>query len=94
MRKRKIGLLVIAAGTLSILIFLMSGDQGIIELHKSHQDIKNKSAEIKQLHHTIDSLNIELGKLSSDTVYLERMAREKLGMAKKNERIYKFVEEK
>ena len=94
MGKRKIGLLVIAAGTLSILIFLMSGDQGIIELYKSHQDINNKNAEIKQLHHTIDSLTIELGKLSSDTVYLERMAREKLGMAKKNERIYKFVEEK
>ena len=49
--------------------------------------------EIKELNDTVDSLKETIEKLKNDTAYIERIAREKLGMAKKGEKVYKFVEE-
>ena len=49
--------------------------------------------EIKELNETVDSLKKTIEKLKTDTAYIERIAREKLGMAKKGEKVYKFVEE-
>jgi cell division protein FtsB len=40
-----------------------------------------------------DSLKKMEKLLKNDTAYIEKTAREKLGMAKKNEKVYKFVDE-
>ena len=76
-------------------LFLISlfGDQGFISLYRSHQQITRLSGEIQQSHIIIDSLSNEIKRLKSDTAYIERIAREKLGMARRNEKIYKFVKE-
>jgi cell division protein FtsB len=37
---------------------------------------------------------LEIKKLKTDTAYIEKIAREKLGMAGKTEKVYKFIEEK
>ena len=71
--------------------FFFFGKQGIYYVMVEQ---RHKSAEIRTLRHTIDSLKQEIVKLTSDTTYIERIAREKLGMAKKNEKVYKFVEKR
>jgi cell division protein FtsB len=69
--------------------FFLFGKQGIVypwrELRQKNEEIAAKTREI-------DSLRHEIGLLTSDTAYIERIAREKLGMARKNETVYKFIE--
>jgi cell division protein FtsB len=85
---------IIAVCTILLFLLFFSGDQNVFALYRNHLQMNEKSSEISALHHKIDSLNIEIRKLTNDTSYIERIAREKLGMAKKSEKIYKFVEEK
>jgi cell division protein FtsL len=88
--KRVIGWVVIA-GLLCGAGFFFFGKQGIYYLIR---DQRAKSAEIRQGRHTIDSLRQEIARLTSDTAYIERIAREKLGMARPDEKIYKFIEKR
>ena len=46
-----------------------------------------------ELKTTIDSLQETIEKFKHDTSYIEKYARENLGMAKEGEKVYKFLEE-
>lgn len=81
-------LLLIAALLVGSLFFLF-GKQGI---YYQHRELVRRNTEIRTHLRTIDSLNDIIGKLTNDTAYIERIAREKLGMARKNETVYKFIE--
>ena len=70
-------------------LFFLFGSQGI---YYQHRELVRRNAEIRTHLRTIDSLNDIIGKLTNDTAYIERVAREKLGMARKNEKVYKFIE--
>lgn len=94
MKIKKIGRWIVVAVAVLLLSFLFSGNNSIINLYSSHLDIKKKQQEIKKKHREIDSLTMETKKLKTDTLYMERIAREKLGMARKNEKVYKFIEGK
>ncbi|HON11316.1 MAG: septum formation initiator family protein [Fibrobacter sp.] len=78
---------------LLFLVFSLFGDQGFIALYKHHQQNRKLSSQIKQSHRVIDSLKTEIERLKNDTVYIEKIAREKLGMARRDEKIYKFIKE-
>ncbi|NLG16335.1 MAG: septum formation initiator family protein [Fibrobacter sp.] len=92
MKIKRLGLWISSVLLLFVVLSLF-GDQGFIALYKHHQQIKKLSAQIKHSGETIDSLKAEIEKLKKDTAYIERIAREKLGMARKDEKIYKFVKE-
>jgi cell division protein FtsB len=94
MKIKKIGRWVVVAVVALVLSFLFTGNNSIINLYSSHLDIKKKEREIQKKHGEIDSLATEIKKLKTDTLYMERIAREKLGMAGKNEKVYKFIEGK
>ncbi len=94
MKIKKIGRWVVVAVVALVLSFLFTGNNSIINLYSSHLDIKKKEREIQKKHGQIDSLATEIKKLKTDTLYMERIAREKLGMAGKNEKVYKFIEGK
>lgn len=94
MKMFKIGRWIVVAIVLLMVSFLFTGKNGIISLYSSHLDIKNKEQEIRKKRKEIDSLSGEIKKLKTDTLYMERIAREKLGMARKNEKVYKFIEGK
>jgi cell division protein FtsB len=66
----------------------------IINLYATHLNLKKKQQEVERKRREIDSLIIETKKLKNDTAYMEKIAREKLGMAKKNEKVFKFIEGK
>jgi cell division protein FtsB len=85
--------LVAASIILILLIAALLGKQGLISLYKNHMKFKHQSEEIVKSHQIIDSLKTEIAHLKNDTGYIEKIAREKLGMAKKNEKVYKFIEE-
>lgn len=90
---KKIGRWILIAVLLVLLYFSLTGDEGLINLYRSHYDTKKMKSEITELKTTVDSLKNTIEKLMNDTTYIERIARENLGMAKKGEKVYKFIEE-
>ena len=95
-KKQKIGrwLVVILALVLGVLLLRDAGsDEGLIGLYRSYRERRKTEAQIRRMNHLIDSLEARIERLHSDTAYIERIAREKLGMARPDERVYKFVEE-
>jgi len=70
----------------------LSGPYGflrLVSLFKEKQEVK---LEIKELEAEIMDMEQRKEKLENDSFYLEKEAREKLGMARKDEKIYKFVD--
>lgn len=90
---RKIGRWVAAVLAVAMLYSLFSGKANIVRIYRSHADIRKKEAAVVTRHHELDSLAEQNAKLKSDTSYIEKIAREKLGMARKDEKVYKFIEE-
>jgi len=82
--------LVIAALAGGALFFLF-GKQGTYYLYRQDQE---RRLEIRNDRRIIDSLQHEIKRLTNDTAYIARIAREKLGMAKPDEKVFKFVEKR
>jgi len=67
------------------------GDFGFVRIWNLHQKKKELELESKKLQVQILDLQVEKDKLKNDKTYLEKMAREKLGMVKEGEKVYRFV---
>ncbi len=93
MIKKKLGILVVVIILFSLFAVVLPGKQGLISLYQNHNKYRLQKKELLNAHKTFDSLKTEIDHLRNDTDYIEKIAREKLGMAKKNEIIYKFVKE-
>lgn len=94
MKKRRLIIGSILILFIAIAVIILSGNQGIFTLYRTCRHMQSIEQELEQSRQTIDSLNTEIKRLQSDTGYIEKIAREKLGMARKNEKMYKFIEEK
>lgn len=85
MLKNAIGLF--AAATLLLLVFLPS--------YTRFQDLHQKNVEYKEELESLKKKNLELKRekklLEEDPVYLEKVAREKMGIVKEGEVIYRMV---
>jgi cell division protein FtsB len=77
-----------------IAILLFAGNGSIVSMYRLHRAVGDAENAVKKANATVDSLNIDINRKKSDTAYIEQLAREKLGMAKKTEKIYKFAGEK
>lgn len=73
-------------------IFLISGDYGFYKIGRLLWQKRDLQKQIEMEKHKSDSLAELIDRLSHDTDYIEKVAREKLGMVKKNETVYKFIE--
>jgi cell division protein FtsB len=92
MKKKKGVLVLIVIGAI-----VLSGGGGVFFFGKQgiaypYRQQKKDRAAIETARRTIDSLRQEIKMLTTDTAYIERIAREKLGMARQNEKVYKFIE--
>jgi len=67
------------------------GDFGFVRIWNLHQKKKELELEAKKLQVQILDLQVEKDKLKNDKSYLEKIAREKLGMVKEGEKVYRFV---
>jgi len=90
---RKIGRWIAVALVVALLVSFFSGKSNIVRMYQSLSNIRKKEAALAARHHEIDSLKAQNAKLKTDTAYMEKIAREKLGMARKDEKVYKFIEE-
>lgn len=88
---RSLALLAAIAVAATVVFFFLFGSQGVV---RPFVQQKRDRAAIAAYRRTVDSLQNEIRKLTNDTAYIERMAREKLGMARRNETVYKFIEKK
>ncbi len=93
MSKKKLIISSLTVVFLSFVLISFFGNQGWLALHKGQEQLKDLESEVEQSKQMVDSLKKEIDRLKNDTSYLEKIAREKLGMARRNEKIYKFVEE-
>jgi cell division protein FtsB len=91
---RKIGRWLLAVTAAVFLYFLLSGPGGLVNIYRSHLHVNRLEEELGRLNTAVESLGTEIERLKHDTLYIEKTAREKLGMAGDGERIYKFIEQK
>lgn len=75
-------------------IFLVIFFPGFARMQELRQKNKELEVNIKKMEAENIALKQEKEKLEKDPEYLESVAREKLGIVKKGEIVYKFVPEK
>ena len=93
-KKNKIKLYILAtfiAIGLASLIFVDLGVMRLIELKKMKQSL---SSDIQVLLSQQIGLNDEINKLTYDTLYIEKIAREKFLMVKPGEKVFRVIESK
>jgi cell division protein FtsB len=90
---RKIGRWIALAVAALLLYSLFFGRASVIRIYQSFLDVKKKEHVLARERKEMDSLSVQNQRLKSDTAYMEKIAREKLGMARKDEKVYKFIEE-
>ena len=80
------------AGLLSAIYFaLQGGEYGVLDLRKLRQDVVEESTNVVRLHHVVDSLSGVATAIERDPRMQERVARERFGMLKKGEFLYRLV---
>jgi cell division protein FtsB len=83
---------------LAVVLFLgliglgMFGQRGLLSLHKLHTDRIKLEQQEAQLEKENDGLKKKMELLAGDLQYLEQLARQKLGMVRKDEVIIKVPE--
>lgn len=75
-----------------IFYLYFAGDYGFFRLLSLKAQRENTILETKRLQAQNMDMQIEKEKLKDDLSYIEKVARERYGMAKKDEVIYKFIQ--
>jgi cell division protein FtsB len=77
-----------------LLLTYFFGDKGIIEIMKTQKEIRALETSIQELEARKRSLTSKVKQLREDPLALEREAREKLWLMKKNEKVIVIVKDK
>ncbi len=92
--KSKGFLMLIALFIFILILSFFFGDSGIIEIIKAQDRIENLKANITELEREKEKLKEEIAELNDNPLALERKAREKLWLMKKNEKVIVIVRNK
>lgn len=76
---------------LAVYYALFGGEYSIFELRQARIDIDEARLELAELRERIDSLSARADSLENDPVTLERIARERFGMIREGETLYRFA---
>ena len=76
--------------SLALLWVLLSPTTGVYGLLKLRREAARLEQQTKALQQSNEELRQEIDRLQNDPEYLERVAREKYGMLKKNEQVFDF----
>ncbi|MFQ5676266.1 MAG: septum formation initiator family protein [bacterium] len=77
-----------------ILYFMFGGDYNIYNLLRYHQKEKKLQTTIQKVKDESQALTAEIEMLKTDSTYIEKVAREKYGMARPEEIIFKEKDHK
>jgi len=92
MQKKRLKRIFYVIGFLIIIYFYGAGDYGFFQFVNKSVEKKNLENEITKLEKENETLQKEKEMLEKmDENYLEKVAREKYGMVKKGERVYKII---
>ncbi len=92
MLKGKRRFLLISIPIILIIIFAIFGDNGLIRLYNLHNEKVRLVSRNKRLEDENRRFRKEIKMLKKDKGYIERVAREELGMIGRDETVYKFEE--
>jgi cell division protein FtsB len=87
--KTKIKFLLLIFFICFIAYWTIFGDNGILKLKKIEQESENVKAASEKIKAENERLKKEIKLLQEDKKYVEKVAREELGMTRKDEIIYK-----
>jgi len=90
--RRLLAIMAVIAVLITALAVLTFMNQGFLDMYRAYKQDRELTQKIEAAHAEADSLKAEIERLKSDTTYIEGLAREKLGMARKGEKIIKFVD--
>jgi len=74
--------------------FFVIGDYGLYQIYKLHQEKQDIEQHIGELSLEEDSLRAEKKRLQEDLAYIEKLARERYRMAKRNEKVFRVIKRK
>lgn len=93
-QKHKNIIAIIGAGLFVILLLLYYAPYGCHDYLVLRENLAQIKAEIIELKTKNQELNDEISLLKNDSNYVEKIARQKLGMLKKNEIVFEMPEKK
>ena len=85
---------ILIIGALMLLIIFFFGDHGLYQLYLLRSERSEIQATITALREQKQTLEEEKNKLTTDSKYIEQLARERFRMAKKGEKVFKVIERK
>jgi cell division protein FtsB len=71
---------------------VFGGEYSVFEVRRARLAREAEAAELERIRHEIDSLATLTDSLEDDPALLERLARERYGMIKEGEILYRFTE--
>ena len=77
---------------LAVYYAVFGGEHSLFDLRTARSAIETESVELAELRGEIDSLRSRIDSLESDSATLERIARERYGMIRDGEILYRFAE--
>ncbi|MFC1575728.1 septum formation initiator family protein [Gemmatimonadota bacterium] len=77
---------------LAVYYAVFGGEYSLLELHRARVEIGSMNQELAGLRREIDSLRAWADSLQNDSATLERLARERFGMIREGEVLYRMVE--
>ena len=72
---------------------LFGGEYSVFEVRRLAGRVEEEQARLDSLRTEVDSLEARAALLADDSATIERIARERYGMIRPGERLYRFVEE-
>ena len=77
---------------LAVYYAVFGGEYSLWELHRARREIDVQKGELAVLRQEIDSLRAWADSLQNDSATIERLARERYGMIREGEVLYRFAE--
>ncbi len=92
-RRHKTVLIITAFAMFYLLLVIIFGDNGLVELSRMRMTQKRLAQENGQLTHDNLAMYRTVDRLQNDPAYIENVARRELGMIRADEFIFKFSSE-
>ncbi|HET7462803.1 MAG TPA: septum formation initiator family protein [Longimicrobium sp.] len=80
-----------AALALALYYAVWGGEYSVFTLLRLRHDRQAARDDLARLRHEVDSLRVESRKVEGDPATIERVARERFGMIREGETLYRFV---
>jgi cell division protein FtsB len=92
-KKRTIIKILIALAAIFLIYRFFAGPYGFVQIHSLWKEKQNLERHSKMLDAEMVDLELEKKRLTHDEFYIEKQARERLGMVKEGEKVYRVVQE-